>query len=274
MTKSIKDCKPNLGPRHFMCYSTANDTDFFLDFMNFSRLARHDPGVSEVELFLVISEVHPATDVESRMAEKLMRLAAQNPKIRCRSIRFKSNVGRDFSSAALGLAQMLEEGSDSDYCLFVNRSGYGPFEDAWFARYVDHLVASGAALVGTTINFSGHPKGMRGKINTHVQTYAYLAKLSTMRPLDGQFPAEYETNRVALIDAGEIGLSAWIMQNGGTLSCLFWPAHSFSKHNPVAKELPQTDMKKIANCFPFLYKRRLRSEALGWLRFQIFKRQT
>lgn len=254
-----------------MCYSTANETDFFADFMNFSKLARYDPGVPEVELFLVISEVRPATDADWRMAEKLMRLAAQNTKIRCQSIHFKSNVGRDFSSAALGLLQMVKCGSDQDLCLFVNRSGYGPYQNGWFARYANQLNASAASLVGTTINFSGHPNGKRRQVNTHVQTYAYLAKLSTLRPLADQFPAAQETDRIALIDAGEIGLSAWVMETGGKLSCLAWPEHCFSTENPIATELPQNDMKKSARNFPFIYKRRLRREVNGWLNFQLFK---
>ncbi len=255
-----------------MCYSTANETDYFADFMNFSRLARYNPGVTEVELFLVISEVRPASDADRRMAEKLMRLAARNAKIRCRSIHFKSNVGRDFSSAALGLLQMVECGSDQDLCLFVNRSGYGPYENGWFSRYVNHLNASGASLIGSTINFSGHPKGKQRQVSTHVQTYTYLARLLTLRPLADQFPAAQATDRIALIDAGEMGLSARIMQTGGTLSCLAWPKHSFSSEKPIATELPQNDMKKSAKNLPFMYKRGLRREFLGWLRFQFFRR--
>lgn len=257
--------------RHYMCYSTANETNYFADFLNFSRLAKYDPGVPEVELFLVISEVHPATNADRHMAKKLMRLAAQNTKIRCRSVHFKSNVGRDFSSAALGLLQMAKSGSDHDLCLFVNRSGYGPYENGWFARYADQLNASGASLVGTTINFSRHPQGKQRKVNTHVQTYAYLAKLSTLRPLVHQFPAAQETDRTALIDAGEIGLSAWVMETGGKLSCLAWPKYCFDTENPIATELPQNDIKTFAKNFPFIYKRGLRREINGWLNFQFFK---
>lgn len=62
-----------------MCYSTANDTDFFADFMNFFRLARFDPGVPEVNLFLIVSEVRPFSAYDRTMVQKLMELAAKKP---------------------------------------------------------------------------------------------------------------------------------------------------------------------------------------------------
>jgi hypothetical protein len=168
---------------------------------------------------------------------------------------------------------MAAEGNDDDYCLFVNRSGYGPYRDGWYSRYVDSLETSGSSLVGTTINFLGHPLGKQREVSTHVQTYAYLASLATLRPLIGQFPAENEVDRVALIDAGEIGLSAFVLENGGSLSCLAWPGHKFDLHNPTSADLPLADIKKIVKDFPFLYKRGLRSEVIGRMKFRYWRFQ-
>lgn len=167
---------------------------------------------------------------------------------------------------------MVKAGSDEDLCLFVNRSGYGPFQPRWFARYIEEREASAAALVGTSINFSAHPRGQQRENSTHVQTYAYLADLATLRPLAGRFPAAKEVDRIALIDSGEIGLSQWILKQGGKLACLAWPGKSFCAEKPIDKNLPMADIKKTINDAPFIYKRGLNREYLGWARFQVFKR--
>jgi hypothetical protein len=258
--------------RYFMSYATANDTDFFADFMNFKRLSRSDPGVSRIELAISVSEVRPASKYDYKTVKKLAALAKKNRKINCEFTKFKSNIGRDFSSAEAALAYMLNKGSDEDYALFVNRSGYGPFKKNWYSAYIDLLNQTHSHLVGTSINFCGHSQGKTRGLAPHVQTYVYFAKLGTLRPLLGNYPGKDKVDRLELIEAGEIGLSSWIMNNGGSIACLAWPEKAFSSTLDQSEVPYWKDIKKEIEGFPFLYKRDLEKQNYGKFLFDMWKR--
>lgn len=257
--------------RYFMSYATANDTDFFADFMNFRRISTFDPGVPKVDLSIVISEVRPVSEHDRRVAEKLAELAERNPRVHCGLLKFKSNVGRDFSSAATSLAYMAKNGEDSDYALFVNRSGYGPFSSQWYSAYLELMNETGAVLVGSTINGKGHPQGKIRGPAPHVQTYCYLSKLGTLRPLLDHYPAQDVVDRVELIEKGEIGLSSWVIKNGHSIACLAWPNLSFDGNTTNSNELFLGDVKKETHGLPFLYKRNLRWQILGKILFELWR---
>lgn len=257
--------------RYFMSYGTANDTDFFADFMNFRRMSRMDPGVDRVELVVSISEVRPKNSYDLKIVKKLERLVEKNPKIVCRDIGFKSNIGRDFSSAARALRFADLHGTDDDYILFSNRSGYGPFSSSWYKKYVQLLEERGASLVGSTINGSGHPNGKSRGFSPHVQTYAYLGKVGKLRPFVKDFPAENIVDRTALIDEGEVRLSKDLLAEGGGIACLAWPDELFTNDSTDSSRLLGGDMKTQANGLPFLYKRRLKRQVLGRAMFEAWR---
>lgn len=255
-----------------MSYATANDTDFFADFLNFQRLAKFDPGVAKVEVFITISEVRPRSKYDELIANGLAEVATRNPKIRINSITFKSNVGRDFSSAASALKMMIERGTDEDYALFVNRSGFGPYCRDWFSKYLNLLIQTNSELVGSTINGVGHPNGKYPGLAPHIQTYCYFSKLKFLRPFSANFPAEQITDRIDLIDEGEIGLSRHVLERGGSIACLNSPKLVISTKDLEPLGLPMRDIKKRARNLPFLYKHSLSWNFFGRQKFQSWRK--
>jgi hypothetical protein len=108
--------------------------------------------------------------------------------------------------------------------------------------------------VGSTINFSGHPKVQAAGIATHIQTYVYVSLWKYFAQIVDMFPAIKCTDRLSLIAEGEIGLSRIFMEHGLALSCLAWPNHSFTLAIPADISLPQHDIKRKVRTVPIRYK--------------------
>lgn len=245
-----------LNQRYFMSYSTANEDWLYrADWVHFSNLARLDPGVPLVEIFIAISKIKSSNIIETNLWQILKRVARKNPKIKVHKITFKDNIGRDFSSAAINLRNIAQIGNDEDYILFVNRSGYGPLEQNWYSKYIDQYKKfAHVGLCGSTINFCGHPKLPPSSITTHVQTYVYLTQLKHLLSIKDNFPGEKAQDRLMVIEQGEIGLSKYFLENNLGLTCLIWPDKVFTLKQPNDEQLPQKDIKKVVTNIPFRYK--------------------
>lgn len=259
--------------KYFMSYSTANEGDYQEDFFNFSKLAERAPGVEKVLLYVAISEVKARTARDTRALADLCGLAERNPRIEVKAISFKSNIGRDFSSAATNLRLIHQSAAPEDLVLFTNRSGYGPLSDNWYRAYVDQYQRfTDVHLCGSTISFMGHPDGIRRANDTHVQTYAFLSQIQHLEKFLSYFPAEDKTVRLDVIDYGEIAISQRMMNAGGALTCLAWPDHKFDNNHPVAEELPFVDIKREISGLPFVYKRKLLRDALAHFKFSCWRK--
>jgi hypothetical protein len=242
--------------KYYMSYSTANEGDYKEDLFNFSCLAMQSPGVKKIYLYISVSEAREASKRDNRILSRLARIAESNRSIEVRSVRKKSNIGRDFSSAAFNLRLISQEAHDEDFILFVNRSCYGPLSDNWYAKYVEQYCRyEQVALCGSTINFSGHPEGRNRTNTTHVQTYMFLSQFQWMKVFLEHYPAEDEAKRIDIIDNGEILLSQRIIERGGALTCLAWPQFKFDESMRTSSELPLYDIKSEVSALPFLYKR-------------------
>jgi hypothetical protein len=90
-----------------------------------------------------------------------------------------------------------------------------------------------------------------------VQTYAFMGTVGAFREFLDDFPGEQETERLGVIDAGEIGLSGRILNRGGALTCLAWPEYVFDKNEPTSAELPHRDIKEEVRGLPFQYRARV-----------------
>jgi hypothetical protein len=262
-------------PRHHLAYLTANDRrGFALDYLHFRNMARRDPGVPLVEVTIAISEVRPFSRSDRRAVEGLVRFAERSPWLQVRAVIWKSNIGRDFSSAQACLRSIAEDAGSQDYVMVRNRSAYGPLLDDWYGAYISqYLRHPDTGLVGSTINLVGHPNlPADGSEPRHVQTYVYLSEWRHLAPMVDDFPAGTCTERMDVIAQGEIGLSRRIMESGLRISSLQWPEYAFGASTPDEPSLPHEDIKGRVGGLPFLYKFRgyLWSPAavvarLGWM---------
>lgn len=241
---------------YHLAYCTANDSRYFLaDYLNLKRLKNYPSGVSIVELTIVISEVRPRTTGDERNVARLVSLFKSYPLITVRDIIWKSNVGRDFSSARDALTSIRRDSIGPAFVLVRNRSAYGPFCAGWYSAFVDQFQSSpGVGLVGVTINQSGHPAKPSPPPNVHVQTYAYLSTVEVLHGLIDDYPAHSISDRTALIVEGEIGLSRRLLNSGYKITSLYWRDHYFSLEKLTDDALPTKDIKKLVREMPFRYK--------------------
>ena len=136
-----------------------------------------------------------------------------------------------------------------------NRSGHGPFAKFWYKDYINQFnKTKSMGLVGSTINFNGHPNKKISGITTHVQTYVYLSNWACLNQIYINFPGSLCTNRIDLINKGEIGLSKFFIEKGYDISCLLWPNHIFNFSNYNSQNLPQKDIKRFVRNLPIIYR--------------------
>ncbi len=231
--------------KYFVSYATANDDPRFLvDFLNFKNFVCYPSGVDEINIAISVSNVNRC---EQDILEfgKSVRILQKSQKFNLLSLRFKKNLGRDFSSHACNLRDIAHSAEDDDYVLFLNRSAYGPNCSDWYLKYVEQFEKhENTGLCGSTINFRGLPRMEDREIYTHVQTYAFLSKFKFLQDALSFFPGEFENERHDVIEYGEIGLSKEFLKKGLSLSCLAWPEYSFDKTKLYSPELPFRDIKK------------------------------
>ena len=250
------DSNNNKQLSYYLGYLTANDDPtFIIDFLNLRRMIRYHPGVSRITIIIAISIVNDISKNDLNKIFSLVNLFKNNSIYEIKKILIKNNIGRDFSSAEACLKEIAKEANEDDYIMLRNRSGYGPFSKDWYSSYISQyskLVPGG--LVGSTINFAGHPKRIIYKINTHIQTYVYLSQWKYFVLLTGKYPGSSCYDRVDLINEGEIGLSRFFLNNGLQLSCLHWKDDIFDYNNFNNLNLSQIDIKKEKLNVPIRYK--------------------
>ena len=240
--------------RNFLIYTTANETNFLIDYINILKMCELNPGVAKVELVIVVSAVDAGSQKSNIALEYIKRLLDVSEWLELKGVFFKSNIGRDFSSAQYGLQVISNIASDEDVVMIRNRSAYGPFKSDWYATYVDFFDSIKTfGLIGNTMNQSGHPKLEHAKndITCHVQTYLYLSVFGILKKLIDDFPGVYESNRIQLINKGELELSRKIMNEGFVIGCIYWPDSPFGKAIYNYPDLPQGDIKNQILGLPF-----------------------
>ena len=220
--------------QHYLAYLTATDSrSHAADYLNLTNMVRYHPGVEKIVLFIAISRVSSERRDDPRAVACLLREVQKCPWLELRSVFWKSNIGRDFSSAAVCLNAMRDSAAAEDFVMVRNRSAYGPFEDSWYAKYVvQYERFANTGLVGSTINFLGHPLRPTPNPATHVQTYVYLSQWKHLEPFLTDYPGARCAERLDLIEQGEIGLSQSIMKRGLGLSCLQWPNACLPQSSP------------------------------------------
>lgn len=248
--------KKDHKPRYFLGYLTANDDpEFTIDYLNIRNMLRHHPGVPAIHVCIAVSEVNKIREMDRRKVDKLRDRLLRSPYFADVTVIFKSNKGRDFSSAQQCLRYFSAFCSDTDYIMIQNRSGHGPLQKNWFSDYISqNKKLPDGGLTGNTINQGGHPLKKTEGITTHVQTYVYVSQWQYFKPLMDQYPGAACTERLDVIAQGEIGLSIAFLKAGLQLNCLYWPDYVFDKKNTRYTELPQKDIKKFTRDLPIKYK--------------------
>jgi len=248
-----------MASRCFMSYSTANDDPSFgRDIVNFENFATRNPGPCSIALYISVSEVLPRGNHENKTLERLRKLVESSKVFHVQSIQYKSNIGRDFSSAKENLRRIVQVGSPSDYIFFSNRSAFGPLRDSWYEQFIAQFEKfSAIGLCGNTINRPclNNPAHTH---DLHVQTYAYLTTVKHFVDLACFMPGEKARTRQETIDQGELELSRHIFTEGLGLTSLAWPDHSFTRaDDDVSPDLPcgnmttQPEHRHIMDQLPF-----------------------
>ena len=260
-----------------MIYITANELDFRKDFHNFYAMVRYHPGVKRLRLFVVVSDVEGFSGSETKFFKAANKFFHKSRYIKLEKILIKGNIGRDLSSAKVGLDEISNLAEPSDSVMIRNRSAIGPFTNDWYSAYLRLFQsAENIGLVGNTINLQYHEDIDPNRIAPHVQTYLYFSSYFFFNELRKDFPGINEIDRLRIICHGEIAISEKIMNLGYEIACLFWQDEFFGKGQVINEALPKKDIKESATGLPFIHrhglKGRLKRRFLvrGWLGLAIY----
>ncbi len=271
----------HIEQNYFHCYATANESRLYIkDIQNILRIKNCYSGCNKVLLFIAISEVKNISKFDHFFVKTVRRLFHNHPNIELREIYFKSNIGRDFSSFQTLLEKVKKEASVDDFILFQNRSGYGPFRENWYSQFVRQFQKfDSVAICGSTINFNDHPERSKDNNLPHIQTYAFLTKVSYMNMLGDRFPAADKTKKLDIILEGEIALSQFFLEKGYKITCIEWPNDEISSQTAP---LSPIDIKHKVTAPHYFYHRlyfrknifrKIKQPILGvidWLKFAYY----
>ena len=229
--------------QYFHCYATANDNRCYLrDIQNLLRIKNTYSGVNKMIMFIAISDVNKINWCDRIFVWAIKTLFFSHPSIELKKIFFKTNIGRDFSSYSKMNDLIQKEASSNDYVFFQNRSGYGPFKKGWLKEMITQFEKHDlTALCGSTINFIDHTNRSQRNDLPHIQTYAFLTKISFLEMLGNSFPGKEESTRLDIILQGEIGLSQFFLNKGFGITCMEWP-DKFITNN--SKPINNIDIKE------------------------------
>lgn len=229
--------------KYFHCYATANDTRYYYrDIQNLLRIKNTYSGVNKAIMYIAVSEVNKINWFDRIFVWAIKKLFSQHSSIELKKIFFKNNIGRDFSSYSKMNDLIQKDATSTDYVFFQNRSGYGPFRKGWLKEMITQFEKHDlTSLCGSTINFKDHPNRSQRNDLPHIQTYAFLTKISFLEMLGNSFPGKEEISRIDIILKGEIGLSQFFLNKGFGITCMEWP-DKFITNN--SKPINNIDIKE------------------------------
>ncbi|MGL1935624.1 MAG: hypothetical protein OCD01_11405 [Fibrobacterales bacterium] len=256
--------------KYFHCYATANDSKYYFeDIKNLIRISEINHGVSHVELYIAISRVRDESFFDTFFMSTVRKIFEGHANYTLREIFFKDNVGRDFSSYAELLKRVLIQGDASDYVFIQNRSACGPYVEGWYAQFIHQYSKSDlVALCGSTINFLDHPHRSNREDLPHVQTYALLSQASHLEKIKDNFPGATETERLQIILNGEIGLSAFFLERGFSITCLEWPEKIVAQGDSA--EIAADCKENVSENHPFYHRHYIRKNKTRKIKNSLF----
>ena len=247
---------------YYLAYLTANDSPtFHVDYFNFLQMARFDPGVDCIQVYVAVSLAKPWTALNEQVIRAIMNVTNVCHWLNVKAVILKNNTGRDFSSAKICLELISETASDQDYIMVRSRSSRGPMHTAWYKQYIDQFHKfENTGLVGSTINLNDHKKRGNTLNVAHIQSYIYLSQWKYLKYLLPDFPATNVTSHLDAILHGEIELSQRIMSKGWRISSLQKPEMAIDASNQNDNVHSSSDKIVDLEALPFIHKRRVKNK--------------
>ena len=215
-----------------MVYVTANDTALFKDYINLYLSRKFHPGVTPVQLCIVVGGAKKFTRFHRWMLRRIISMVESGRHLQCKQVILKNNAGWDFGSTAQGLRELSKEAQPEDYILVRNRSTWGPHANGWYKKYADLLASSDElGLVGSTLGLKDHPTRRRTYDTAHVQSYVYASQWKFLSDLLPAFPGQEAANHLDAVLHGEIELSQEIMKRGWNLAALNYDGLQITYNN-------------------------------------------
>ncbi|MEO5906752.1 MAG: hypothetical protein ABIQ11_08500 [Saprospiraceae bacterium] len=244
-------------PTYYLIYLTANDTEtFHWDYFNFLSMARYDPGVERIRVYVAISLVRPWSFKDRQIIRAILNVTNRCNWLDPVAVILKGNIGRDFSSAKKCLEIIATEAADEDYILIRNRSSRGPYSDSWYTSYIRQFNRfENSGLTGNTLNMKDHRLRRNTTNVAHIQTYIYLSQWKYFSMLLCDFPGLSAINHFDAIVDGEICLSQKIMAMDLCISTLQYPdepIHMANQNVLLLDESNKVDYQRL----PFVHKRK------------------
>jgi len=245
--------------RLFVLYATANDDPRYVaDKKNLIRLSRIKSGTDKIILIIAISEVNKKSSSDQVFLNYIYDLFSCHSFISLQTVFFKTNVGRDFSSYAQMLRLIQNSCILDDYLFFLNRSSRGPYRKEWARIFIEQYNRfENIAICGSTINLVGKSNNSTiESLSPHVQTYSFLTQMKHLVVLENNFPAEGETDRLRIIQNGEIELSRKMLAIGMGITCIEWPDVALYDTEQIPDHLPRKDIKNCVKKKHIFYHRK------------------
>jgi hypothetical protein len=164
--------------------------------------------------------IHPA----QRIARRMRVYAGLSQRYAfIESVHFRNNGGQDFGAYDFGYRLLLSQGYDGDV-LFMNSSVAGPHEPNWLLKYRDQFYRhENVGLCGISLN--SHNTAREPELFApHVQSYFLFTNMRVLKHALG--PRLFQvspTEKLEVIEQGEIGISARVLDAGYGITAATFP---------------------------------------------------
>lgn len=168
---------------------------------------------------------------EARKVEGRMKLYASLPQRYpfVKGLHFRDNHGQDFGAYDHGYRLLQQEGYAGDV-LFMNSSVAGPHGPMWLAKYREQFRRHhNVGLCGISLN-SHDTTREDGPFAPHVQSYFLYTNMQILKCAVGVRLFEVDAkDKLAVIEHGEIGISARVLDAGYGITSSSFPEFAYRK---------------------------------------------
>ena len=156
-------------------------------------------------------------------------------------ILYRGNLGSDIGSHDYALKRLRECNYSGDI-IFMNSSVRGATSDKWLKTYQD-LFYSKKKIGLTGISINSHNTNYKPpRFAPHVQSFFLFTNTQVLDEVFPEsLPGASETNKLKLIEKGEIGISEKVLEAGYGINCRLLGDFSFFKGNDYTA--PEGDIR-------------------------------
>jgi hypothetical protein len=168
----------------------------------------------------------PAQQIARRMREYA---ALKSRYAFIESVYFRNNRGQDFGAYDFGYRLLLREGYEGDV-LFMNSSVSGPHEANWLLKYREQFLRhDNVGLCGISLN--SHDTSCDAQpFAPHVQSYFLFTNMGVLKhALGARLFQSATTDKRAVIEHGEIGISSRVLDAGYRITSSSFPEFAYRR---------------------------------------------